>query len=63
MASIGLTLGLAIVGGLIAGFIASRSWFQPPHILFDDRDNFSDVKFPKINGNLAKFADYKEYDD
>lgn len=34
-----LSLGLAIFGGLITGFLTSRQWFQPPPVnaLFDDR--------------------------
>jgi ammonium transporter Rh len=34
-----LTLGIAIFSGLLAGYITSRPWFQPPPViaLFDDR--------------------------
>lgn len=31
-----ITLTLAIVGGLFAGFIAKQAFFQPPRVLFDD---------------------------
>lgn len=48
-AGIGLTFGLAILGGLIGGSIASREWFDRPSILFDDRLNWHDIKLPKVN--------------
>jgi ammonium transporter Rh len=34
-----LSLGLAIFGGLLTGYLTSRPWFQPPpeYALFDDR--------------------------
>jgi ammonium transporter Rh len=31
-----ITLCFAIIGGLIAGFIAKQAFFQPPRVLFDD---------------------------
>jgi hypothetical protein len=36
-------LGLAIGGGLLTGFIASREWFQPPpaEALFDDKHHWA----------------------
>ena len=39
MASLGVSLGMAIFFGLITGYITSRKWFQPPTVkgLFDDR--------------------------
>lgn len=49
MAGIGVTLGISIVSGLFAGFIASRSYFQEPDKLFTDDVNFSDVEFPAAN--------------
>lgn len=61
MAGLGVSVGLAIVTGIFAGFIASRSFFKNPVLLFDDRDNFGPVAaFPKINGNEARFADGKK---
>jgi ammonium transporter Rh len=55
LAGVFVTLGLAIVTGLFAGFIASRPFFEPPTILFDDRDNYADAKFPQINKNHLRF--------
>ena len=39
MASLGVSLGMAISTGLLTGYITSRKWFQPPTVkgLFDDR--------------------------
>merc|ERR1712046_318742 len=31
-----ITLCFAVVGGLMAGFIAKQEFFQPPRVLFDD---------------------------
>jgi len=45
---LGTTLGLAIIGGLIAGFIASLPFFQPPKELFDDRENWMHCDPPEI---------------
>lgn len=55
MAGLGLSLGLAIVGGLIGGFLASRSWTCPPEELYDDRDNWTDCTFPYHNKNKIKY--------
>jgi len=33
-------LGLAILGGIIGGFITSREYFQAPKVLFADKENF-----------------------
>ena len=43
LAGVALTLGLAIFSGLLAGFITSRSWFEPPppEYLFDDTYHFA----------------------
>lgn len=49
MAGVALSFGIAVIGGVLAGFIASRSYFSEPSILFSDDDNFLDVKFPIIN--------------
>jgi len=43
MLGLGVSLGIAIIGGLVAGFVASRSFTSPPEELFDDRDNWTDV--------------------
>jgi hypothetical protein len=43
LAGVALTLGLAIFSGLLAGYITSRSWFEPPppEYLFDDTFHFA----------------------
>ena len=46
LASLGVSLGLALFGGLVAGFIASRSFFQAPHELFDDTEHWHEVEPP-----------------
>jgi len=38
------TLALSITGGLLAGFICSRSVFMPVHALFRDDDHFQHVQ-------------------
>ena len=42
LAALALTLGFSISGGLLAGFITSRQWFQPipEGKLFDDRHHW-----------------------
>lgn len=42
----GVSLGLAIVGGLIGGLIASRPYFDPPKHLFDDVEHWHDCEPP-----------------
>lgn len=46
LASLAVTLGIAIVTGLFTGFITSRSWFQPPPVdyLFDDRYQWAECE-------------------
>jgi len=43
LAGLGVCLGLAIGGGMLTGFIASREWFQPPpaEALFDDKHHWA----------------------
>jgi hypothetical protein len=50
---------MAILTGVFAGFVASRSFAKQPMVLFDDRDNFGAkvVKYPKINHNYADFVE------
>jgi len=48
LATLGTSLGLAIAGGLLAGFIASLPFFQPPKELFDDRENWCECQPPEI---------------
>ena len=55
----GVTLGISIVTGLAAGFIASRSVFLPPVHYFDDREVFTfakGVKYPKANNNEVVYT-------
>ena len=59
LAGVAFTLGCAITTGALAGFLASLSIFQAPSVLFDDRDNMADVKFPKINKNTEEFGEKK----
>ena len=44
-----MSLGLAFVGGVVAGYIASRPIFDIPFKLFDDTENYIGVKFPPAN--------------
>ena len=43
LAGLGVCLGLAIGGGMLTGFIASREWFMPPPVdaLFDDKHHWA----------------------
>ena len=43
LAGLGICLGIAIGGGLLTGFIASREWFMPPPVdaLFDDKHHWA----------------------
>lgn len=38
-----VTLGIAILSGIIGGSIASCSLFNPPHALFRDDEHFEEV--------------------
>jgi len=42
LAAIGVSVGISIVSGIFAGFIASRSIFLPPKELFDDSEHWYD---------------------
>ena len=37
-----MSIGLAAVSGVFGGFIASRSFFQPPKELFEDTEHWYD---------------------
>ena len=39
-----MTIGLAIVGGIIAGFITSRSFFKGPDEFFHDKEHWTEVE-------------------
>jgi len=53
LAATGLSIGLGIMGGVIAGAITSLPFFEKPFVLFDDRDNWTDCRFPKENENYG----------
>ncbi len=59
MAALGVSVGIAISSGLLAGFIASRPIFRAPSVLFDDRDNMVGVKYPKLNGNTVSDSEFE----
>lgn len=42
LAGLGVTIGIALLSGIFGGFIASRSWFQPPKELFEDTEHWYD---------------------
>ena len=46
LATLGLSLGLAIFGGLLAGFIATRPIFGTVDTLFSDLDHWHEVEPP-----------------
>ena len=46
LASLGVSLGLALLGGIVAGFICNLSFFQAPDLLFDDTENWAEVEVP-----------------
>jgi len=39
-------LGLAILGGLVAGLVCQLSYFEPPKHLFDDTEHWHEVEPP-----------------
>mmetsp|Transcript_19666 Transcript_19666/g.18742 ORF Transcript_19666/g.18742 Transcript_19666/m.18742 type:complete len:220 (+) Transcript_19666:859-1518(+) len=56
IAGVFVSLGMALLTGALTGLLTSRSFFQGPELLFDDRENFRHVKYPKINDNMAPEA-------
>lgn len=52
MASIGVTLGLAILGGIVGGYITTRSFFQPPTVLFHDSIHFHEAELEEEYAHL-----------
>jgi hypothetical protein len=42
LAALGTSIGIGIVAGIIGGFIASRSFFEPPKELFEDSEHWHD---------------------
>mmetsp|Transcript_48924 Transcript_48924/g.36010 ORF Transcript_48924/g.36010 Transcript_48924/m.36010 type:complete len:362 (+) Transcript_48924:484-1569(+) len=63
IAAVGVSLGIALLTGAFTGFVCSLGIFQPPEVLFDDREIFKDVKYPHINGNFGNREDYRNDND
>jgi len=42
LAGLGVTIGIAIISGIVGGFISSRAFFLPPKELFEDSEHWYD---------------------
>ena len=56
LAGLGVTLGIAVLGGLFTGFITSRQWFDPVPVeyLFHDRHHFAECVIEHEELHLLK---------
>ena len=56
-----VTLGISITSGLVGGWIASWTIFNPPHVLFRDDEHFEEVfkryKLSYFEGNDERLAE------
>ena len=63
LAALAISLGMGVVTGVFGGFIASRSFFQSPSVLFHDEEHWHEVEVPEeVSGEYNHCANRVDTD-
>jgi hypothetical protein len=48
-----MTLGIAILGGVVGGYITTTPFFQPPDVFFHDDEHWHEVEVENEHSKLG----------